>query len=745
MSGVEATLGVVSAGAGLISLGIQLGESAMKLKRIYHAARDAPAIIQMLLLDLETMALALGQLENHRQHDNHGEELLVRCISRCQQCTQEVRLVVEKLERSLEKHFRLPGRLYSAFKERDVKDLLDDLERAKTSMHIAYTMYIHAEQQRRDREHQALLVGLREQVLEGSATISQQLSVLVGPSIQLMQIETSLINKTTINSRDLSHSRDQDDGRQVSIARMTRRKKDKPYFRTCFRFPSWLSSRIWNVALLSAQGRWNFEIKTWRIVPKDSLVFRYCQSGNLAGLQRLIGSEQASALDITGGSIDGYARPWSLLEVSQDPIFVTLLTRQMAANAGHIEICRFLLSLTVFPSHDTVLSNALDLCALQSFRASPEEMYKLFMEDPEFCPDVADMAMGVQPPWLTFCPSLRCLDLVLSHLGPEFLGLSADTKLDMALELEFLEPAGFLEFIGLQQYDNSLVCLRSIDGESILHLVASYLNGAKHRHCAWFHFGVDLLRHGADPHAVSNRWILLDGFARTPLIHLLRYDLYSNFTPAGLVSVIRDWADMIRQAGLNLSDYGRNESKVWESLGVGTHLRYLDGVMSGSRGIYIKRLIFGPNPQDWSVEFARCVVFSLRKLCPLPGAYPGQALVPDSILWEPNEEEQHQGPWDIISRKTLLSSTVDMRVIGTRSRQLFPNLIDGTQDDHGAASKAELCVLGREQRANLPYYGEGKSHIMHHDGVWRGGWEISTYVLSIRDGILVTNLIGRTS
>ncbi|KAJ9644311.1 hypothetical protein H2204_001663 [Knufia peltigerae] len=469
--------------SGLISLGIQLGESAMKLKRIYHAARDAPAIIQMLLLDLETMALALGQLENHRQHDNHGEELLVRCISRCQQCTQEVRLVVEKLERSLEKHFRLPGRLYSAFKERGVKDLLDDLERAKTSMHIAYTMYIHAEQQRRDREHQALLVGLREQVLEGSATISQQLSVLVGPSIQLMQIETSLINKTTINSRDLSHSRDQDDGRQVSIARMTRRKKDKPYFRTCFRFPSWLSSRIWNVALLSAQGRWNFEIKTWRIVPKDSLVFRYCQSGNLAGLQRLIGSEQASALDITGGSIDGYARPWSLLE---------------------------------------------------SFRASPEEMYKLFMEDPEFCPDVADMAMGVQPPWLTFCPSPRCLDLVLSHLGPEFLGLSADTKLDMALELEFLEPAGFLEFIGLQQYDNSLVCLRSIDGESILHLVASYLNGAKHRHCAWFHFGVDLLRHGADPHAVSNRWILLDGFARTPLIHLLRYDLYSNFTPAGL-------------------------------------------------------------------------------------------------------------------------------------------------------------------------------------------------------------------
>ena len=134
MSGFEAVLGVVSAGAGLVSLSIQLGESAMKLKRIYHAAKDAPATIQTLLLDLETMALALEQLEHHRQHDGHHEKLMTRCMGRCQQCTQDVQQVVDKLEQSLMKHSRLRGRLYSAFKERDVKDLLEDLERAKSSL-----------------------------------------------------------------------------------------------------------------------------------------------------------------------------------------------------------------------------------------------------------------------------------------------------------------------------------------------------------------------------------------------------------------------------------------------------------------------------------------------------------------------------------------------------------------------------------------------------------------------------------
>jgi len=46
MSGAEAILGVVSAGAGLLSLAIQLGESAQKLKSFTDSMRNAPVTLR---------------------------------------------------------------------------------------------------------------------------------------------------------------------------------------------------------------------------------------------------------------------------------------------------------------------------------------------------------------------------------------------------------------------------------------------------------------------------------------------------------------------------------------------------------------------------------------------------------------------------------------------------------------------------------------------------------------------------
>ncbi|KIW13553.1 hypothetical protein PV08_08741 [Exophiala spinifera] len=609
MSGFEAILGVVSAGAGLLSLSIQLGESAMKLKRIYNAAKDAPANLQTLLLDLETMALALEQLEHHRRHDSHHEELMIRCIARCQQSTQVVQQVVDRLERSLTKHSRIRGRLYSAFKERDVKDLLDDLERAKTSLHIAYSMYMHAEQQRRDREHHAILTGLQEQLFERSATISQEMSILTEPSVRLVQLEQAVSATGAVETLVPVHDRSRADERATSSVRLIRHRKKTPYFRTSFRFPSWFSSRIWNMAMVCAQGGWTFELTTWNAVPRDSLVFRYCRTGNLAGLRRLMANKEASPLDI----IEFPSRRETLLEV--------------AFSEAQVEICRFLLSLAVLPDHITILSRALDRAVLLHFTQSLDEMYTLVFEDPEFCADISVAAPSEQRGWLTSYCSTSCLDIVLRHQGPEFLGRSASTKFDLAVQMFSLEPEGFLKLIGVQRWDNRLVHPRGNDGESVLHLVAFHLShdltftiwsdeySSYKWSYEWFRLGVDMLRNGADPHAISRRWEFRDDPARTPLIQLLLCYISPTFspwwdgrlvTPVSLLRLIRYWATMVCEAGLNLTCYGAQESQVWESLGVQSLLR------SGNSGIYINRLIFGPNPEDWSLEYGGSAVISAK-------------------------------------------------------------------------------------------------------------------------------------
>jgi hypothetical protein len=120
--------GAVASGAGLISLSMQLLESSQKLKSFCDTARDAPDTVARLCFDLETMSLALRQFE------------LSRCIEACEQAVARIKAAVDKIDRLLQKT-RFAGRLYMGFKEPEVRELLEEMEHAKSSLHLAYTSY----------------------------------------------------------------------------------------------------------------------------------------------------------------------------------------------------------------------------------------------------------------------------------------------------------------------------------------------------------------------------------------------------------------------------------------------------------------------------------------------------------------------------------------------------------------------------------------------------------------------------
>jgi len=190
MSGAEAVVGLVAAGAGLMSLAVQLGESAIKLKRLYNMAKNAPATIQNLVDDLETMRLVLIQLERHRQHDSHRDFLLLHCIRSCQQRTGEIQILVDKMERHMTRGV-WRGKMYTAFSEREAKESLADLERAKSLLEFAYMMYLTTEQsqreQMRDRtlaQYGTVLSGLQAQASVHNAGLSQLTLVLQSSKLQ---------------------------------------------------------------------------------------------------------------------------------------------------------------------------------------------------------------------------------------------------------------------------------------------------------------------------------------------------------------------------------------------------------------------------------------------------------------------------------------------------------------------------------------------------------------------------------
>lgn len=130
----------VASGAGLVSLSIQLIDSAQKLKKLFNASKDAPATVADLCFELETMSLSLRQLNSHRNTNIAGDELLGRCFTTCTRMVMKVEVTVTKIERLIQRR-HVGGRLYMAFKEPEIQDLLDELERAKSSMSFAYMSY----------------------------------------------------------------------------------------------------------------------------------------------------------------------------------------------------------------------------------------------------------------------------------------------------------------------------------------------------------------------------------------------------------------------------------------------------------------------------------------------------------------------------------------------------------------------------------------------------------------------------
>ena len=314
MFGVEAIFGVAASGAGLISLSIQLFESANKLRRFYHAAQDAPKTISALVSDLEIMAMFLQQLEHHRQQGTPAEALVARCILRCQHSTAEVQHLVDKMQLCMEKHARLGGKLYSAFKQRDVKDLLDGVERAKSSLHLAYTMYQH-------QAHGDMLAMLQAQILAGKGIGSQQSTSLVQSSTSSHNAGHLMIPASQRLSADCTNvPRTNSVGNWESVLgtrqdeRFTRtrgRRDSEARFRAKFRLPTWICRRVFHFAIIQAQCGWSMYLRTYNVLPDGALIFRLCRSGNLAGVRRLIEGGAASPLDVVGD--------WTLLDVSLLP------------------------------------------------------------------------------------------------------------------------------------------------------------------------------------------------------------------------------------------------------------------------------------------------------------------------------------------------------------------------------------------------------------------------------------------
>lgn len=141
MSGFEAIFGIVTGGAGLVSLGMQLADSAMRLQRLHQNIKNAPRVFNELSEKLDTMATILHLLDQHQrlQPQSLTQAVIARCVSECERCSQDIQQLIDKIQNRFEEQsFR--GKIYFVFKDQNITELSDRLEKAKSSLTLAYTM-----------------------------------------------------------------------------------------------------------------------------------------------------------------------------------------------------------------------------------------------------------------------------------------------------------------------------------------------------------------------------------------------------------------------------------------------------------------------------------------------------------------------------------------------------------------------------------------------------------------------------
>lgn len=295
MSGVEAVLGLAASGAGLLSLAMQLFESAQKLRTFSLSVKNAPRTLGRLTTACQNMGALLQELDSYSQEGDVEQSLLIAgFMTACQHDTVQLRETFQGIQRSAHEVGKLKWttKLQTAFKEPELKKMLDELDIARNWLQFAFQIY-HARQ-------------LRMQVARLPADISASLLehlTLLDEADQRHETRTAQL-EAKMNASVLAASQQKRLATTDSIFQPTRATRPgRPPEESVQRqwhmrfYCSWLSSHIWDLTLLYRPGGLHFNYHAYRKVPSNSKIALSCQRDDLRLVQELLTTGEATLMD----------------------------------------------------------------------------------------------------------------------------------------------------------------------------------------------------------------------------------------------------------------------------------------------------------------------------------------------------------------------------------------------------------------------------------------------------------------
>jgi hypothetical protein len=395
----------------------------------------------------------------------------------------------------------------------------------------------------------------------------------------------------------------------------------------------------------------------------------------------------------------------------------------MAAQNGHVELCRFLLRETSFPADNAVLSSALERVQEYAWRirskiddAIVEAFYSLFVSDHNMDIDLLDPPTSLEDiHQLTHTKT--SFDVVLASQPAPFADLSLAQKFSATIKAVGW-PADAFAMMLSHHNPFEVVTRTAEDGKTALHWAAAHLGewlrtvrsfrvetAFSHRIEPYATLASDLVRLGADVHALwhDKGERFYDPFlAFWKGVDLSTRSIWGRAAMAKAASV---WGQLLVEGGVHLDSYIITENEFLRSIKWSDWYDMDIPSVGDSYGILVPTKLWITKESTLAVETLEipCVVVWRAQETYIPGAWPIPHLFVDTIIWHPRAMDECDGfCWNFCDRIHLKPGRerIDALSMSGGSDELVNDSYIGPEpgtlshDDHSPVA----IVLGREAR-----------------------------------------------
>ncbi|OJJ55021.1 hypothetical protein ASPSYDRAFT_439518 [Aspergillus sydowii CBS 593.65] len=581
-------IGVVSGAVTFAAVVVQVGNSITTLRDCWDQINDAPEDLRKLLQELELFSLILTDIEEDLSQSPiltnlNNSKYMLQCLTLCKEAAQDLEALCNDIVRDM----KPASRLRLSYKSAKIV-----MRKGKIDKHMS-------------RLQKVIRLLMLSQQSYTRALIQVQPQLIVERIRQHEPGCPEMASSTTVVSLEDTKACTN----QTASCTPKRQCRDFPYHRECIwrlSLPLWMTSKVIEVAGTRAPSGWNWMLRTYSVIPRESAAVLCAVSGNIQGLQDLFAARQASPFDRVGDTDQ------TLLHFvgrkNRKEIIELLLSEGADPNSSdRLPVCS-----RVVPTSDRTRERE-----TPSVLASMRVLLQRIEVNYETAEDAVEYVLS------DFLGTPEEFTVLQQHFCPSFYQLPKLDRIKLALRvvheyfLPHLEPGLIRTIIGMD--DLAAIDINEIHFSwtttTLIHSTAFRVGlcqgdlqvsdptrGARQAFDSYGDLLRELLRLGADVHAV------VDGM--TPLLAFLEGYFSVSTLPKfedrnnACNSAIQTWLGNLEAVGIDLAAYGETEQYNWMNKAPRREFSAwnIEELCHDTRRVI--GFAYGPSPKDWHMWLA---------------------------------------------------------------------------------------------------------------------------------------------